>query len=481
MIGLARLSLVVKPDNRRRSCLARHCSQYHGSHVAVREGAWKKEAMSRGRKLRESPPVEVTLTGMAHRGPAVGRIDGQVVFAFYGIPGERVKVQLERRRKKFLQASVVEVLEPSPDRTDPHCPYYGSCGGCQWQHVDYAAQVRLKQEVVTEHFARIGKQPVSIDAVHTPQSPWEYRYGCEIALSREAGFRQRGSRRVVEVEQCAISHPLISKLLAELNAMIRDGRIPDLWGRNWVETRVIPRGDDARLALILEGVRNVDLAAEPEMHAVLDALASIPEAASVSYRMPSGQVVPFAGEALVGIELMGRTIQFPPGAFFQASVEMLALAISRMRALAAVKSHETVLDLYCGVGIFGLFMAAEAQHVIGIEVDKQAVAAARQTAANWGLRNIDFWDLPAEKVTEKLPKVDVAIVDPPRTGMDPRVLRAVAGSAPSRIVYLSCEPSTLARDAALLQEEGYRVERLELIDFFPQTYHIENLALFRRS
>ena len=437
--------------------------------------------MSRGRKLRESAPVEVSLTGMAHRGPAVGRIDGQVVFAYYGIPGERVMVQLEQRRKKYLHAHVVEVLEPSPDRTDPHCPYYGSCGGCQWQHIDYAAQVRLKKQTVTEQFARIGKQMVAIDAVHTPSSPWEYRYGCEIALSREAGFRQRGSRRVVEIEHCAISHPLISRLLATLNEMIRDGRIPDLWGRNWVETRVIPQGGSATLALILEGVRNVDLEAEPELRAVLDALVSIPEAISVSYRTPSGQVEPFAGAAMVGIELMGKTIQFPPGAFFQASVEMLPAAIARMRALAAVRSHETVLDLYCGVGIFGLFMAEDAGHVIGIEVDKQAIAAARQTAQAWGLRNIDFWDLPAEKVTDDLPAVDAAIVDPPRTGLDPRVLRAVAGSAPSRIVYLSCEPSTLARDAALLHEEGYFVERLELFDFFPQTYHIENLALFQRS
>ena len=436
--------------------------------------------MSRGHKIREREPVEVTLTGMAHRGPAVGRIDGKVVFAFYGIPGERVKVQLERGRRKYLEAHVVEVLDPSPDRVEPTCKYYGSCGGCQWQHMDYAAQVRLKQQVVEEHFARIGKQPVAIDAVHTPSSPWEYRYGCEIALSREAGFRQRGSRRVVEVEHCAISHPLISKLLATLNEMIRDGRIPDLWGKNWVETRVIPQGGAAKLALILEGVRNVDLEAQPELGAVLDALTTIPEAMSVSYRTPSGAVEPFAGPATVGIEFMGKTIQFPPGAFFQASVEMLPLAISRMRTLAAVQQSETVLDLYCGVGIFGLFMAADAQHVIGIEVDKQAIEAARQTARHWGLQNIDFRGLPAEKVTDDLPDVDVAIVDPPRTGMDPRVLHAVAGSAPSRIVYLSCEPSTLARDTALLHEEGYRVARLELFDFFPQTYHIECLALFRR-
>ena len=436
--------------------------------------------MSRGRKIWKREPVAVTLTGMAHRGPAVGRIDGKVVFAFYGIPGERVKVQLERGRKKYLEAHVVDVLDPSPDRVAPICTYYGSCGGCQWQHMDYSAQVRLKQQVVEEHFTRIGKQTVAVDAVHTPSFPWEYRYGCEIALSREAGFRQRGSRRVVEVEHCAISHPLISKLLATLNEMIRDGRIPDLWGKNWVETRVIPQGGAAKLALILEGVRNVDLDAEPELGAVLDALTTIPEAMSVSYRTPSGAVEPFAGPAMVGIEIMGKTIQFPPGAFFQASVEMLPLAISRMRTLAAVQQSETVLDLYCGVGIFGLFMAADARHVIGIEVDKQAIEAARQTAGQWGLQNIDFRGLPAEKVTDDLPDVDVAIVDPPRTGMDPRVLHAVAGSAPSRIVYLSCEPSTLARDTALLHEEGYRVERLELFDFFPQTYHIESLALFRR-
>ena len=423
----------------------------------------------------------MTLTGMAHRGPAVGRVDGQVVFAFYGIPGERVRVQLERRRKKFLHGRVVETLEPSPDRVEPSCPYYGACGGCQWQHVDYPAQVRLKRQVVEEHFARIGKQPVAIDAVHTPPTPWEYRYGCEIALSREAGFRQRGSRRVVAVERCAISHPLISQLLAALNGMIKDGVMPDLWGRNWVETRVIPQGDAAKLALILEGVRNVDLKAEPELRAALEALATIPEAVSVCYRTPSGAVEPYAGPAMVDVELMGKMLRFPPGAFFQASVEMLPLAISRMRALAAVQSHETVLDLYCGVGVFGLFMAADAGRVIGVEVDAQAIDAARQTAARWGLQNVEFWDAPAEKATGNLPPADVIIVDPPRTGLDPRVLRAAAASAPGRIVYLSCEPSTLARDAALLRAEGYGVERLELFDFFPQTYHIENLALFRRN
>ena len=436
--------------------------------------------MSRGRKLRESAPVEMSLTGMAHRGPAVGRVDGQVVFAYYGIPGEHVRVQLERRRKKYLHGRVVEVLEASPDRIEPRCPYYGACGGCQWQHIDYAAQVRLKKQVVEDHFARIGKQPVAVDTVHTPRAPWEYRYGCEIALSREAGFRQRGSRRVVEVEQCAISHPLISKLLAILNAMVRDGRIPDLWGRNWVETRVLPHGGEVKLALILEGVRNVDLAAEPEMRTVLDALATIPEAVSVCYRTPSGAVEAYAGPAAVTIDIMGKALQFPPGAFFQASVEMLPTAIARMRALAAIRPQETVLDLYCGVGVFGLFMAADARRVIGVELDAQAIAAARETAAQWGLCNIEFWDLPAEKVTADLPSADVVVVDPPRTGLDPRVLRAVAGSAPGRIVYLSCEPSTLARDAALLRAEGYRLDRLELFDFFPQTYHIETLSLFRR-
>ena len=436
--------------------------------------------MSRGRKLRERAPVEVTLTGMAHRGPALGRIDGQVVFAFYGIPGEQVRVQLELRRKKFLQAHVVEVLAPSPDRVAPTCPYYGACGGCQWQHIGYSAQVRLKRQVVEEHFARIGKQSVTVDQVHTPSSPWEYRYGCEIALSRAAGFRQRGSRRVVEVEHCAISHPLISKLLATLNTMIQDGRIPDLWGMNWVEARVISQGATAKLALVLEGVRNIDLEAQPEFRAVLAALTTIPDAISVSYRTPSGAVAPFAGPAMVDVEVLGKAIRFPPGAFFQASVEMLPTAIARMRALAKVQADETVLDLYCGVGIFGLFLAEDAARVIGIEADAQAIDAARQTAALWGLQNTEFWDLPAEKVTEDLPQVDVAIVDPPRTGMDPRVLRAVAGSAPRRIAYLSCEPSTLARDAALLKEAGYRVQRLELLDFFPQTYHIESLALFRR-
>lgn len=437
--------------------------------------------MSRGRKLRASAPVEVALTGMAHRGPAVGRVDGQVVFAFYGIPGERTLVQLERRRKKYLHGRVVEVLEPSPDRVEPHCPYYGACGGCQWQHIAYPAQVRLKQHVVEEHFARIGKQTVSLDAVHTPCTPWEYRYGCEIALSREAGFRQRGSRRVVEVDRCAISHPLISRLLATLNTMIQDGRIPDLWGKNWVETRVIPQREAEKLALILEGVRNVDLEAQPELRSVLEALSAIPEAISVCYRTPSGAVMPFAGQDMVGIDIKGKTIQFPPGAFFQASVEMLPTAISRMRALAAVQADETVLDLYCGVGVFGLFMATDAGRVIGIELDAQAVAAARETAARWGLSNVEFWDVSAEKATQALPQADVTIVDPPRTGMDPRVLKAVAATGSSRIVYLSCEPSTLARDAALLHEEGYRVERLELFDFFPQTYHIENLALFRRA
>ena len=204
--------------------------------------------MSRGRKVWKREPVAVMLTDMAHRGPGGGPYRRQVVFAFHGIPGESVLVQLERRRKKYLHGRVVEVLEPSSDRVAPRCPYYGVCGGCQWQHIEYAAQLRLKQQVVEEHFARWASNLLALTPCIRPSHLGSTATAARLLFRARPASRQRGSRRVVEIEHCEISHPLISQLLATLNAMIRDGRIPDFWGRNWVETRVIPRGEEARLA-----------------------------------------------------------------------------------------------------------------------------------------------------------------------------------------------------------------------------------------
>jgi 23S rRNA (uracil1939-C5)-methyltransferase len=398
-----------------------------------------------------------------------------------GIPTETVRLALTGRRDR-PHASVVSVLAAAPERVTPRCPVVDACGGCEWQHLDQAGQLRHKAAIVRRLLAA-QRLPTRIDAIHPMPKPWGYRIRAQIALGPEAGFRMRRAKQIVGLRSCPVVHPAIARLLEDLNRLLRLRELPDYRGRALLHAQVVGSEVAPRLQLLLEGVDGLRLTADTDTRAVAAALAGLRGVESVALLDGAGEIVTLTGPELGWLRLRERDLALPPGAFFQSNWSLLPSLLERVLELAAVQPGEVVADIYGGVGLFGLFMAAQGARVTSIEIDPRAVAAARQTAAAWGLDSgsITFIAAPAEEAVAQLPRLDLALVDPPRTGLDQQTIGALIERAVPRLLYVSCSPISYARDAGQLVRAGYRLARYELFDFYPQTVHVEGLALFVRD
>jgi 23S rRNA (uracil1939-C5)-methyltransferase len=434
-----------------------------------------------GTKENAAERVEARLGRFAADGSIPLEVTGRRVRVEGGIPNETVRLALTGRRDR-PHAEVVSVLEPSPERVTPRCKVVDVCGGCEWQHLSQAGQL-LHKAAIVRRLLSAQRLPTRIDAVVPMADPWAYRIRAQIALGPEAGFRMRRSKAIVGLRTCPVAHPAISRLLEDLNRLIRLRELPDYRGKALLHAQLAGSPSDPRLQLLLEGVDGLRLEPDAATQAVADSLLALRGVESVSVQDAAGAVHTLAGPALSWIRLRGRDLALPPGSFFQSNWSLLPTLLDRALELATVQPGETVADIYGGVGLFGLFMAVAGAQVTLVEIDPRAVAAARETARAWGLPDdaITYVAAPAEEAVAALPQLDLALVDPPRTGLDQRTLDTLIEHAVPRIVYVSCSPITYARDAAQLVRAGYRIERYELYDFYPQTVHVEGLTLFVRS
>ncbi|MGN6809254.1 MAG: class I SAM-dependent RNA methyltransferase [Thermomicrobiales bacterium] len=437
---------------------------------------------ARAQRRQDRPREEVTLAvdTMAHGGAVLGRLDGRVGLIDGAIPGEEVRAAVRRGKKDFFEADTIEVLRAAPERVTPPCPSFGPCGGCQWQQIDYSAQLRFKRDVVAEQLRRIGHLSLDITAVHSAD-PWGYRHSAAIALGHAAGFRSRHTRWEIELHECLIAHPAITRLLDDLNGLIARRDIINFRGKVWLEVKVVhPTGDPNEPAIqaVLKGIAGIDPEDRPDLLTALARIAALPNVWSLAFRRAKGATVPVKGPLRAPVNVAGHVYQLPAGSFFQTNLGLLPELLARVTALAAPYQAGAIADLYCGVGLFGLWLAREYPQaaIVGIEVDPLAIDAAEATAREWGLANCRFVARPADRALSELPAVDAVIVDPPRSGLDEKLLRALIERGPQGFIYVSCEPATLARDLAILTDGGYTVQSVELFDFFPQTYHIESLA-----
>jgi len=382
--------------------------------------------------------VQVELTDIAFQGAAIGRANDQVVFAAYGIPGETVTVEVERERRDYLQGRVLAVVKPSPARVEPPCPYFGECGGCQWQHIDYQQQVQFKRHIVREQLRRIGKfddPPVS-PTISSPD-PYGYRNQARLTVGPDGqlGFVSRPgrARRFLRIDRCLIMHPAINAVLAKLQ------------GRARVKHQVVIRW----------GVNTGQLLVQPELSRQL------PD-------VPSGQ--PFYEE-----ELLGRRFRISASSFFQTHTKQAERLVELVRERIQPTGQEVVVDAYAGVGTFAVLLAPEVRRVVAIEESSSAVEDAQYNLQ--GIDNVEYIRAKVEDVLGDLAMIpDVVILDPPRVGCHPDALQAVLRLKPRRLVYVSCDPSTLARDVRVLCDGGYRLRDVTPVDMFPQTYHIESVS-----
>lgn len=396
----------------------------------------------------------------------------------HGIPGETVRAEVfggKRPRGRILQ-----VLEPAPDRVEPPCVYFRDwyCGGCQWQQIAYESQLARKEEYLNSLLAARNLD-VRVERVHALREPWRYRSTAGIALGRSAGFRRQASLAIVPLHDCPISHPAIGRLMALLNEAIAAGTLPDFRGRVRIDVRVVESGNDPSLQTAVrpsDERKGWDLA---QMRALAETLSRVSLVSGSALIHPTGAVEAVSGPLFSPTQVAGKPVYLTAASFFQTNLVLLPDLISRLLEEAAPGPGRKVADFYGGVGIFGLFMAERGAQVTVVESDRTAVQAGVMTAREWGLQDVRFLTVEAESAMDLLPECDVVIVDPPRSGLTDQFLRALGDHPPPLLLYVSCLPQSLARDLVPLGEAGYTVESVEMFDFYPQTYHVEALAVLR--
>ncbi len=400
------------------------------------------------------------LDNLAHGGEAVGRLAGKAIFVAGGIPGERVRVEIVEDAPRYSRACLVEVLEPSPDRVTPPCPYYAECGGCHLQHIRYERQLAAKAEIVRQQLTRLAglAEPPVLPMLGMAE-PWAYRNHVQLHVQGGAvGYQASRSHNIVRVEHCPIAHPLLASL----------------WPRE------MPCGVE-RLAL-RAGV------ATGERLVLLEA-AALPEPASTGWPAEVNVVADLGGRAvaLQGVpwyheRLFERELRVSARSFFQNNTAQAQVLIDCVREALALDSGEVLLDAYCGVGAFLLLLLPPGGRGLGIESFPEAVADARVNARALHSGQVTFLEGDVARVlARRALTCDAVVLDPPRAGCSTQALARIIETGARRIAYVSCDPATLARDIGHLQRSGYRLERVQPVDMFPQTYHIECVALLCRA
>jgi 23S rRNA (uracil-5-)-methyltransferase RumA len=371
-------------------------------------------------------------------------------------------------------------MERSPDRVAPVCPHFlQGCGGCQLQHVDYAAQVRTKERLFDQELTSAGIER-RVDRVWAMTEPWRYRRTTAIAIGWEAGFRPRERHGIVEVRDCSISHPIIGAFCDRLNVLLRALSLPNYHGKVWLDCTVVGRDQSQALQVVIQAITGLTLETHPELSQVATTLAAEENVESVAYRHRSGKVIPLIGDPMGTVEVAGRAMFLPAGSFFQTNLEMLAILLRRVRSILTERDTGPAADVYGGVGMFGLALADLVDTMTIVELDGEAIEAARRTAHAWGITNVSFASLHAERALPSISSLDMAIVDPPRSGLGASVVGTLTAKGVPLILYVSCSPQSLAQDLVQFQSADYRIESLEIFDFYPQTYHVESLAVLAR-
>ncbi len=405
---------------------------------------------------------EVVLLRHTFGGSSMGRLpDGRAVFVPYALPGERVRVELTEEKRGFARARLVEVLEAAAGRIAPRCRHFGVCGGCHYQHLTYADQLNVKVEVLREQLERIGGlSDPPLEAIHPSPQEWHYRNTVQFHLNEDGrlGYEESGSNRVVAIEECYLPQPPLDELWRQMEFEAGLG----------IERIGLRVGADEEVLLTLESQQMELPALEVDLPI------------SAVHLSPAGSIV-LAGEDWLPMEVNGRLFRVSAGSFFQVNTAQAGAMVRYLQEVLPLEQETTLLDVYCGVGLFSAFLAERVGRCIGVELSP--------TACDDFAVNLDSFDNVALYIgaaEEVLPGLQIggkvaAVLDPPRAGLDRRALDALVALQPEWIAYVSCDPATLARDLKRLVAQGYRLERIRPFDLFPQTYHIESISLLRRA
>ena len=434
------------------------------------------------------------IEGYTSEGLGVARIDGQAVFVHRALRGEDCDVLILKVLKNAAFGKAVRVYEPSPHRVEPDCPYYGRCGGCDFRHMDRTEELAAKRQRVQDALRRIGGSAVTVEGIDGG-APLHYRNKSQypVAADGSVGFYKARSHQVVPVTQCLIQRPQADAAAQALRTYIASCGVScyDEKTRRGLVRHLYIRTNGVGQSLICVVANGKKLPREEELVRLLRQAA--PETVGVVLGVntqPTGAVLGTEYRTLWGADVLtdtlcGLTFRLSVPSFYQVNREMAERLYARAVEFAGLTGTETVLDLYCGAGTITQVMARHAGRVIGAEIVPEAIEDAKANAKRNNVENVEFFCGDASAVAADLAarglRPDVICVDPPRKGLAPEVVRAAAQMAPRRIVYVSCDPATLARDVKLFGQEGYEAVRAAAVDMFPGTANVETVVLLSKG
>lgn len=450
--------------------------------------------------VKKGDKIELLITGLGSSGEGVGKYEGFTIFVPGALPKERVEAFIEVVKKSYAIGRLGGLLEASEERVEPSCPIYEQCGGCQLQHLSYKGQLEIKKEQVQAAISRIGHLGVEVLPVIGCASPWNYRNKMQFPAALnvdgklEIGCYAASTHSVINTPDCLIQKEANNKVLATVRSWMEKYDISaydEKTGKGIVRHVMSRVGVHSGEIMAVLVVSAYELPKRQELCTMLkEAVPGLVSIIQNINKKPTNIIMGLKnkvlwGKATIKDSLGALSFNISALSFFQVNSEQAEVLYDKALEFASLTGKETVVDVYCGTGTISLYMARQAKKVYGIEIVAPAIEDAKINAQENGLANAEF--ICGDAAIE-LPKLlnsgvqpDVIMVDPPRAGCEEKVLAAMIGVQPERIVYVSCNPASLARDLAYLEEHGYKTQTVQPVDMFPQTHHVENVALLSRA
>ena len=449
--------------------------------------------------VQKGKKYEIEINSLGSSAEGVGRFKDFTVFVPYTLPGEKAEVLIEEVKKSYAKGRALQILRKSADRIEPKCAIYDRCGGCQLQHLNYEAQLKIKRQQVIDAVTRIGKQPdIPVHATLGAAAPWNYRNKMQFPVGRSKGktiigcFAQ-GSHDIIDTENCYIQKEFNNDIVNAMREIVDKLGIPvyNEDRHTGILRHVIGRVGKNGECMVVLVTAVKDLQRSKDIVRMLRE--RLPRLVSVQQNVQTyrnnvimGRDTKLLwGKPTILDSLGSLTFHISPRSFFQVNTDQAEVLYSKALEYANLTGRETVIDAYCGTGTITLFLAQKARRVYGIEIVKPAILDAEKNARDNHVKNAEFIVGDATVVMPRLYKqgirADVVVVDPPRAGCTPTVLETFANMKPKRIVYVSCNPASLARDIAILDGLGYHAREVQPVDMFPNTSHVESIALLQRK
>ncbi|EPR07996.1 23S rRNA (uracil(1939)-C(5))-methyltransferase RlmD [Ruminiclostridium papyrosolvens] len=448
----------------------------------------------------QNKTFKIDITGLTHEGQGVGKIEGFVVFVDGVLPGENVDVKIVKQTKSYAVGRLVKINKSSEDRVKPFCPVYDKCGGCAVQHMTYQAQLDFKKDTVLQNIRRIGGlQDVTVNNTIGMENPYKYRNKVQYPVGSNngeirIGFYESRSHNIIDSNLCEIQPDESNEIRDVVRNFCKATGIAiydEKTGKGLLRHVMVRKGFKTGEIMVVLVINGDKLIKSDEL--VKKLLEEFPDIKSIILNVNTRSTNIILGDKNICIygqkyitDYIGNfRFEISPLSFFQVNPIQTEVLYEKALEYAGLSGNETIFDLYCGIGTISLFLSTKAKRVVGAEVVADAISDAKRNAEINGVSNVEFLVGEAEKVIPELyaqgVKADVVVVDPPRKGCDEVLLNTLVEMQPQRIVYVSCNPSTLARDLKYLTEHGFEVKEVQPVDMFPWTGHVEAVALIERK